>query len=368
MGDNAFGLELLSAFRGRLSPYGQSLYEPQTSFPPISTGEALVETALERDRHSRRGGFERLRTVLAGIGCVAAVTVYIGFLPISRCTAAASVGLPAFPALAVAGTPAVVNAAASTFAAGSNLSAWAGSTSTLTPTISISPRLGSFGLIMTIGLPFQSSSTHFPSLSAYSSSPTSVKASGSDASVARSKFCPWNGKIAQAMLIWSCRVTDRDDVIFANSNFSERLSFCNCAVKLRKLSNSPSEMVWRASDDTQIAASENSSRITPTATTHTNMRFQFQPRWAGIHLTSFFSANSSATSPTPITSANATSESSARDSQDSATNFELGIKGDPERKLQIELAILSMFGAGLLFMGWLAWGVFCLITGRFKRG
>jgi len=131
---------------------------------------------------------------------------------------------------------------------------------------------------------------------------------------------------------------------------------------------SPSEIAWRASDDTQIAASLNSSAITPAATTHANMRFQFQPGWGGIHLVSFLSARSSATSPTPITRAKTTNDSSALDSQDSATPFELGIRGNPEKKFQIELAILSMAATAIGFVGWFIYGVFALFTGRFKRG
>jgi hypothetical protein len=98
------------------------------------------------------------------------------------------------------------------------------------------------------------------------------------------------------------------------------------------------------------------------------MRFQFQPGWAGIHLVSFLSARSSATSPNPMTKAKNTRLSSASDNQDSAALFELGIKGNPDRMLQIEVGIFCMVITAFAFVLWVAYGVFALCTGRFKRG
>ncbi len=130
---------------------------------------------------------------------------------------------------------------------------------------------------------------------------------------------------------------------------------------------SPSEIVWRASDETQIPPSEKSSAITPPATTHANMRFQFQPWGAGNHFFSLVSARPSATRPIPITKANTTNDNSLTDSQSSATPFELGIRGNPERKLQIMLGMFWILTTGVAFVCWLAWGVFCLTTGRWRH-
>ena len=131
------------------------------------------------------------------------------------------------------------------------------------------------------------------------------------------------------------------------------------AISLFRANISPSEIDCSASDDTQITASENSSPITATITTHVYMAIQFQPWWgAGIQDFSLRSTRYSPINPAPINMAKTTNPNSPPESHSSASAFELGINGNPMKKFQIILGISCMLVTG-------EWPFDCYRMGRF---
>jgi hypothetical protein len=144
--------------------------------------------------------------------------------------------------------------------------------------------------------------------------------------------------------------------------------------------SSLSDIIFKDSDDSHIAASQNNSPIIPPITIHVQNNSQLNRRIGlplrpsdreysmrgGIDLVSWREIEYSPIRPTTMTPARITRPISAYDSRGSAIDFERGTSIGRAIRLRLWLSLYVKIGLGVALLTWIAWGVFCL--GRYLGG